>query len=150
MATNQLKRYQSKLILIQSRISTHMLLQFVLQLGDMGFSLLPRVVHFRVQGLASGGDESRVELILLAGCLLDLAELGGKGGKLVRLDGQSSLLGGFQLVLDRDLLRRALLRRRGCSLRHRRLSQDHLVAQPALGLLLASDLGCCKVSNGEM
>lgn len=63
-----------------------MFLQFVLQLGDMGLSLLLRIVHFRIQRLTSGGDESRAELILLAGRLLDFAELSGKGGKLVRLD----------------------------------------------------------------
>jgi len=105
-----------------------MLLQLVFQFGDMGLSLLFRVVHFRVQGLASGGDEGRAEFVLLSGRLLDLAELSGEGGELVRLDGQSSLLGGLQFVLDRSLLRRARLRRRGRSFRHRRLRQDHLVA----------------------
>lgn len=105
-----------------------MLLELVLQLGNVRLSLLLRVIHLHVQGLAGGGDEGRAQLILLAGGLLDLAELGGEGGELVRLQRQPPLLGGPQLVLDRGLLGRARLRRRRCPLRHRWLRQDHLVA----------------------
>jgi len=146
---NRIKHFIQNLINHKNLpISTYVLLQLALQLGDVSLPLLLRIVHLSVQRLAGGGDEGRTEFVLLAGRLFNLAELGGEACELVRLDRQPALLGGFQLVLDRGLLRRTRLRRRGRAFKPRRLRQDHLVAQATLGFLLASDLSRCKFSFG--
>ena len=121
-----------------------MLLQLAPEIGDIRLALLLAVVHLDVEGLARRLDEARVELVLLARHLLDLAQSGAQRGDLVRLEGQPTLLGGAQLVLDvgLGLSGRRLIRRWGALRRCRWLGQDHLVAKPALCLLLAADLRC--------
>ena len=128
--------------------NTYMILKLVLQLSDMSFALAFRIAHLGIETIASSSDESRTKLILLAWNFLDLAEFCGEWSKLVSFQRESSLLRSFELLLDRSLLNTdCFWLRWRCSLGPRWLSQNHLVAQATLGLLLASDLRSYRNSN---
>lgn len=132
---------------LQSQIVSYVFLEFRSQLGNVRLALLLPAVHLRLECLTSGIDKRCVEFLPLARRLLDFAEFGSEHCHFIGLHGQSTLLGSLELLRDGEVLRGARLGRRGCPLGHRWLSQDHLVAQAALLLLLASDLGGCNTQT---